>query len=89
MRVAPHLARPLGIPCIAVTITGQTVAAVVALGELPASLWMPAFVVGSVAFVESLTLFFRPWLFVGLGIDVAVLWLPPVLDGVSGDSVIP
>ena len=85
MGVAPRRARRLAIALIAVTITGYTVAAVVALGLPPEPLWVPAVVVGSVASIASLTVFFRPQLVIGLGIDVALLWLALVSGWAPSD----
>jgi hypothetical protein len=66
--------RMLGIALIALTIAGFALAAVVAIGVLPSSLWVPAIVIGAVASLAVLGLFYRPWLTLGVAIDVVLLW---------------
>ncbi len=66
--------RILGIALIALTIAGFALAATVALGVLPSSLWVPAVVIGAVASLAVLGLFYRPWLTLGVAIDVVLLW---------------
>jgi hypothetical protein len=68
------MTRILGIALIALTIAGFALAAVVAIGVLPSSLWVPAIVIGAVASVVVLGLFYQPWLTLGVAIDVVLLW---------------
>ncbi len=66
--------RILGIALVALTIAGFALAAIVAIGILPSSLWVPAVVIGAVASLAVLGLFYRPWLTLGVAIDVILLW---------------
>lgn len=66
--------RVLGIALVALTVAGFALAAMVALGLLPASLWVPAIVIGAIASIAVLVIFFHPWLTLGLAIDVVLLW---------------
>ena len=73
-------ARTVGMALIAATIAGFALAAVVALGILPASLWTVGIGVGAVASLALLGLFFRPWLTLGLAIDLVLLWAALLAD---------
>ena len=66
--------RILGIALIALTIAGFALAAIVALGILPSSLWVPAVVIGAVTSLAVLGLFYQPWLTIGVTIDAVLLW---------------
>jgi len=72
--LAPDIARMLGIGFVALTIAGFAVAALVALGIVPAALWTPSIAVGAVASMAVLVLFFHPWLVIGVAIDLGLLW---------------
>lgn len=78
--------RILGTALIALTIAGCSFAAIVALGVLPRSLWVPAVITGAVASLAVLLVFYRPWLTLGVAIDVVLLWLVLVADWVPGDA---
>ena len=71
--VGPGACRAVGGALLAVVIVGYLVAAVGALGIVPA-LFVPGVVAGSVASIAMLGLFFHPWLVFGLGIDGVLLW---------------
>jgi hypothetical protein len=73
--LAPDIARVLGTAFVALTIAGFAVAALVALGVLPAGLWTPSVAVGAVASMAVLVLFFHPWLVLGVAIDLGLLWV--------------
>ncbi len=66
--------RVLGTALIALTIAGFALAAVVALGILPSSLWVPTIAIGAAASLALLVLFFQPWLILGVAIDAVLLW---------------
>ncbi|HEX5823455.1 MAG TPA: hypothetical protein VFY18_03255 [Candidatus Limnocylindrales bacterium] len=72
--VDADLARVLGTALIAVTLGGFALAAVAALGVAPAGIWPAAVAVGAIGSVAVLSLFFHPWLVLGLAIDVTLLW---------------
>lgn len=66
--------RPLATVLVVVTIAALLGAAAVTLGWLLSSLWLPLLVVGTVASLVTLCLFFHPWLVVGIAIDLVLLW---------------
>lgn len=65
--------RVVGLALIAATIAGFALAAVSTLGVLPAVLWVGGVVLGSLASLALLGLFFQPWLGLGVAIDLALL----------------
>jgi len=72
--VDPALVRRLATALAAVTIVAYPVAALAALGVLPAATWPLAIAAGSVASLGLLAACFHPWLVLGVVIDVALLW---------------
>lgn len=75
-----ELTRPLGLALLAVTLAGFAVAALSALGIGPASLWVPSVIVGGVASIALLGLFFHPWLALGVAIDIVLIWAVTIAD---------
>lgn len=65
--------RALGTALVALTIAGFALAAIVALGILD-SLWVAAVLIGTLASLTLLGLFYRPWLTLGVAIDAVILW---------------
>jgi len=72
--VDPSISRLLGSALVAAVLGGFVLAALAALGILPAALWPAATAVGALFSVALLLLFFHPWLLLGLVIDVVILW---------------
>jgi hypothetical protein len=72
--VDSELDRLLGTALVAVTIAGFALAALAALGVAPAGIWPVAIVIGAVASIGVLAVFFHPWLVLGVAIDAALLW---------------
>jgi hypothetical protein len=72
--VPPNVSRVLGLALVAATIAGFGLAAIAALGLLPALVWPVAMALGAIASLALLVLCFRPMLVVGLLIDIALLW---------------
>ncbi|HET7026418.1 MAG TPA: hypothetical protein VFI28_01865 [Candidatus Limnocylindrales bacterium] len=72
--IDPETTRLVGTALVAATVAGFALAALGTLGLLPESAWAPALVVGAVASLGLLALFFHPWLVVGIGIDALLLW---------------
>lgn len=70
----PEALRAVGIALFAATLAGFALAALAAVGFLPVALWQLGTVVGAAASLAMLTLFFHPWLLVGIAIDVIALW---------------
>jgi hypothetical protein len=67
--------RLVGIALVALTIAAFSLAALATLGVAPASLWAAGVIVGGVASLGILILFFHPWLVAGLAIDLVLLWV--------------
>ena len=74
MGLDPQAARGVGVALLALTLAGFAVVALVLVGLLPVGLWAPAIVLGGVASLGLLVVFFHPWLVLGVAIDVALLW---------------
>jgi hypothetical protein len=70
----PALSRAAGIALLAVLALGYSAAALAVLGALPATAFGPGVVVGSVASLALLAVFFHPWLVLGVAIDLVLLW---------------
>ena len=75
--------RDIAFALVAVVIGAFALAAIVAIGVGPASLWLPAVVIGSMASLGVLAICFHPWLLLGVAIDVVLLaatlvfgWIP-------------
>jgi len=68
------LLRWLAVALVAATIAGYALAALTALGFLPAAIWPAAIAIGSFASLGLLAACFHPWLLLGVVIDVALLW---------------
>lgn len=73
--LAPDTLRILAIALIAVMIGAYALAAVTAFRLGPGGLWVPAVAAGTLASLTLLGLFYRPWLTIGVGIDLVLLWL--------------
>jgi hypothetical protein len=72
--LASGSARDDGAALVLVAFLAFLFAAVAAVGPLPARLWRPLVVVGSVASAILLVIFATPWTVPGLLIDVVLLW---------------
>lgn len=68
------LVRVLGLALSAATFGGYALAALATLGILPAGVWAGTVAVGTIASAALLLVFFRPWLAVGVGLDLVILW---------------
>lgn len=73
--VERELSRVLGVGLVTVVLAGLTLAALGSLGVGPAWFWQIGLAVGSVASLAVLLLYFHPWLILGIGIDLVLLWL--------------
>ena len=67
--------RVMGVALVAATIGGFALAALATLGILPAGAWGALVVVGSIASLILMLVFFHPWLVIGVAIDVLLLWV--------------
>jgi hypothetical protein len=73
--VSPGTVRVLGLALVAATIGGFALAALATLGVLPAGAWGAAVAVGSLASLALLVVGFHRWLFIGIAIDLVLLWV--------------
>ena len=76
--------RGVGMALVVLTVAGFAAAALAALGFTP-ELWSAGIVVGAVASLSTLIVYFHPWLTLGIVIDVALLW--GVSIGVTPDAI--
>ena len=76
--------RVLGISMVATTIGGFGLAALAAVGIAPATVWAPAIVVGAVSSAVLISVFFHPWLVLGIAIDAVLLWAVLIADWTPG-----
>ena len=86
--VAKDAIRDLAFALVAVILGGFALAALVAIGLAPASLWLPAVVIGSMASIGLLAICFHPWLILGVGIDVGLLYATLVVGWVPTSASI-
>jgi hypothetical protein len=66
--------RMVGLALIAVTMGAFALAALTAVGLVPAALWPATVTIGAVASIVLLGVYFSPWFVIGLAIDLALLW---------------
>ncbi len=66
--------RTVGVALIAVTMGGFALAALTAVGLVPAGIWPAAVTIGAIGSIALLGLYFNPWLAVGVTIDAVLLW---------------
>ncbi len=83
----PTLVRSLAVVLVAATIAAFLAAGLATLGWLSAAWWPGLVVLGAALSLTTLTVFFHPWLLLGIAIDVVVLlatvvggWTPSALD---------
>jgi hypothetical protein len=74
MGLDPALIRIVGIALVGLTVAGYLAAAIAYLGFAPAGWFAPGIVMGSLASLAVLVLFFSPWLVLGFAIDALLLW---------------
>jgi hypothetical protein len=73
--VSEGTVRLLGLALVAVTIGGFALAALATLGILPADAWRATVAIGSLASLALLVVGLRRWLYIGIAIDVVLLWV--------------
>ncbi|TAK00137.1 MAG: hypothetical protein EPO36_09685 [Chloroflexota bacterium] len=73
--LAPDTLRVLGIALVAVMLGAYALTLLNALGLGPRGLWVAAAAAGTLASLAVLGLFYLPWLTIGVGIDLVLLWL--------------
>jgi hypothetical protein len=72
--VGQDAVRDLAFALVAVIVGAFALAAIAAIGLATASLWLPAVVIGAMASIALLAICFHPWLILGVGIDVVLLY---------------
>ena len=72
--VSADTTRLVALALVATTIAGFALAALSVIGVVPAGLWIPAIVIGSVSSIGLLVACFHPWLALGIVIDLALIW---------------
>ena len=83
LRTSPDSTRHVAIALIATTIAGFSLAALSVVGALPTAIWPPAIAIGAVSSLGLLIAFFQPWLGIGIGIDLILVWASwsPAISG--------
>ncbi len=71
----PGAARAIGTAMVAVTVALLVAAALGTVGWIIPSDWWPALMMsGAISSLLTLTLYFHPWLLLGVAIDAALIW---------------
>lgn len=84
--VPPEILRVLGLALFAVTFAAFALAAIAALGFLPAGVWGWSTVIGAAGSLTMLIVFFHPWLAIGIAIDLLALWTVLVMGWTPTDT---
>ena len=84
--IAADSIRDLAFALVAVIIGAFALAAIAAVGLAPSSVWLPVVVVGSMASIGLLAACFHPWLILGVGIDVGLLYATLVVGWVPASA---
>jgi len=71
----PGVIRVVGVALVAATVVSFSAAALATIGWLAPSWWAGLVAAGASASLITLALFFRPWLVLGIAIDVILLWV--------------
>jgi sterol desaturase/sphingolipid hydroxylase (fatty acid hydroxylase superfamily) len=77
--VSAGTVRMLGLALVAATIGGFALAALATLGILPAGAWGATVAIGSLASLALLVVGLHRWLYIGIAIDLALLWIALVM----------
>jgi hypothetical protein len=72
--IGPDTGRVLALALVATTCAGFLLAALCVFGVVPGGIWAPAIVIGAVSSLGLLIACFHPWLALGVGIDLVLLW---------------
>ena len=78
--------RILGFALFALVLASFALAAIAAVGFLPAGVWGWSTVVGAAGSLAMLIIFFHPYLAVGVAIDLLALWTVLVLGWTPTDT---
>jgi hypothetical protein len=74
LRIGHETTRLVAFVVVATTIAGFSLAALSVVGVLPAAIWAPGIAIGAASSVGLLLAFFHPWLALGIGIDLILVW---------------
>ena len=72
--VDPDGVRDIAFALVTVIVGAFALAALVAIGIAPTAFWLPAAVIGSIASIALLAMCSHPWLILGVGIDIVLLY---------------
>ena len=86
--VGSETLRVLGFALFALTLASFALAAIAAVGFLPAGVWGWSTVIGAAASLAMPIVFFHPWLVVGIAIDVLALWTVLAIGWTPTDTVV-
>ena len=73
--VDPGILRVVGVALVVATVASFSAAALATIGWLAPSWWAGLVAAGASSSLITLALFFRPWLVLGIAIDVTLLWV--------------
>ena len=73
--VSAGTVRMLGLALVPATIGGFALAALATLGILPAGAWGATVAIGSLASLALLVVGLHRWLYIGIAIDLVLLWV--------------
>jgi hypothetical protein len=85
--VAPGTSRILGLVLVVLTIATCCLAGIVTLG-IVTELWAASVALAASVSLVLLGLFYRPWLTIGVGIDLVLLWAVLVIGWTPGDTLL-
>jgi hypothetical protein len=85
--VAPGTSRILGLVLVVLTIATCCLAGIVTLG-IVTELWAASVALAASVSLVLLGLFYQPWLTIGVGIDLALLWAVLVMGWTPGDTLL-
>jgi hypothetical protein len=72
--ISADTSRVVALALVATTVAGFVPAAMSLIGVLSAGIWLPAMTIGAVSSLGLLIACFHPWLALGVGIDLVLLW---------------
>jgi hypothetical protein len=74
LNVPPDVARILALTLAPLTAASFALGAIALLAAIP-GLWVQSMALGSMASLGLLIVFFDPWLVIGIGVDLVLLWI--------------
>lgn len=74
LRIGDEATRLVAFVLVATTIAGFSLAVLSVVGLVPAAIWAPGIAIGAASSMCLLIAFFHPWLVLGIGIDLILVW---------------